>query len=115
MKNHLLSVLIILVGSLFVSNAARAIDGRNAVGMCIDSNDNGNVCAWSVNDKGEVDICTHSGCVYCPSATEECTPARERPRPMHGLAGTIVATQFGWFEVGKNPGIDKLIPDPKKP
>lgn len=108
----LLVATVLVIGGLFCGKAL-AIDGRNAVGMCIDG---GARCAWSVNDKGEVDICTASGCVYCPSATSECELARtNRPKPSKPTGGTIVSTKIGWYEVGKNPGIDKLIPAAKKP
>jgi hypothetical protein len=42
-------------GMLFVTAAtsALAIDGRTAVGVCIDSTASGARCEWSVNDKGE--------------------------------------------------------------
>ena len=108
----LLVATVLLIGGFF-SSTALAIDGRNAVGMCIDA---GPKCAWSVNDKGEVDICTASGCVYCPSATSECELARTtRPKPSKPAGGVIVSTRIGWYEVGKNPGIEKLIPAAKKP
>ena len=69
-----------------------AIDGRSAVGVCIDSSAGGARCAWSVNDKGEIDICNKSGCVYCKSATDECqAAAKGRPRPTRALpVGTKV-------------------------
>lgn len=103
---------VLLMGGFFCGTAV-AVDGRNAVGVCIDV---GPKCAWSVNDKGEVDVCTANGCWYCPSATSECVPARTtRPKPSNPVRGTIVSTKIGWYEVGKNPGIDKLIPPAKKP
>jgi hypothetical protein len=84
------------VAMLIVTTAtpALAIDGRTAVGVCIDSTASGARCAWSVNDKGEIDICNKSGCVYCPSATGDCTvAARGRPRPTRTLpVGTTVKT-----------------------
>jgi len=110
MKALMIAAVLSICG--FSCNTAWAIDGRNAVGMCIDA---GPKCAWSVNDKGEVDICTASGCVYCPSATSECELARTaRPKPTKPAGGVIVSTRIGWYEVGKNPGIDKLIPPTKK-
>ena len=103
-----------LLGGLFLIGPTQATDGRTAVGMCIDSTASGARCAWSVNDKGEIDICNKNGCVTCPSATDQCTVARSRPRPGDILPGTVISTSVGWFEVGKYPGIDKLIPPGKK-
>jgi hypothetical protein len=80
---------------------AFAINGRDAVNVCIDSTASGARCEWSVNKKGEVDICNKSGCVTCPSATGECTTAsKTRPRPTTTLpAGTTVMTEVGTFKV----------------
>jgi hypothetical protein len=80
---------------------AFAIDGRTAVGMCIDSTADGTRCAWNVNDKGQINICNKSGCVYCESATSECVvAAKTHPRPTKGLpAGTTVETPLGQFKV----------------
>lgn len=111
MKSLLIATVLLMGG--FYCGTAVAVDGRNAVGVCIDA---GPKCAWSVNDKGEVDVCTANGCWYCPSATSECVPARTtRPKPSNPVRGTIVSTKIGWYEVGKNPGIDKLLPPAKKP
>lgn len=84
-----------------LSTPSSATDGRTAVGMCIDSTASGNRCAWSVNDKGEIDICNKNGCVYCPSAEGQCTvAAKTRPRPTRGLpVGTKISTSVGTFEV----------------
>jgi hypothetical protein len=81
--------------------SASATDGRTAVGMCIDSTASGARCAWSVNDKGEIDICNKNGCVTCPSATSQCTVAsRGRPRPSQTLpVGAVVMTSVGMFSV----------------
>ena len=81
--------------------SASATDGRTAVGMCIDSTASGARCAWSVNDKGEIDICNKNGCVTCPSATSQCTVAsRTRPRPGLSLPpGAVVMTSVGMFNV----------------
>jgi hypothetical protein len=54
-----------------LSTQALAIDGRTAVGVCIDSTASGARCVWNVNEKGEVDICNKSGCITCPSATDQ--------------------------------------------
>ena len=53
----------IMAATVIASSPALAIDGRTAVGVCIDST--ATRCAWSVNDKGEIDICNQSGCVFC--------------------------------------------------
>lgn len=94
-----LRLLIVAMSGMLVSIAAPsawAIDGRTAVGICIDSTAGGARCAWSVNDKGEIDICNRSGCVYCPSATSECSVARGRPRPARTLpAGATVKATLG--------------------
>jgi len=84
-----------------LSTPSSATDGRTAVGMCIDSTASGARCAWSVNDKGEIDICNKNGCIYCPSAEGQCTVAsRTRPRPTRGLpVGTKITTAIGTFEV----------------
>jgi hypothetical protein len=92
----------ILVAFVCVMSApSSATDGRTAVGMCIDSTASGARCAWSVNDKGEIDICNKNGCVYCPSAEGQCSVAsRSRPRPTRGLpVGTKISTSVGTFEV----------------
>jgi hypothetical protein len=94
-----------MVAAIFLtlSTPTFAIDGRTAVGMCIDSTAGGARCAWSVNKKGEIDICNKSGCVYCPSATSQCTVARRRPRPTRGLpVGAKVSTAVGTFEVTRH-------------
>jgi hypothetical protein len=88
---------------LALPTPAMAIDGRTAVGQCIDSTATGARCAWSVNGKGEIDICNKSGCVYCPSATGQCAvAARSRPHPtMPFPVGTKVVTAVGTFEIGR--------------
>lgn len=100
-------VVTILAAMLIASPAtpALAIDGRTAVGVCIDSTASGARCEWSVNDKGEIDICNKSGCVYCPSATGDCTAAaRGRPHPTRTLpVGAIVRTPILNVEVTKKP------------
>ena len=116
MRSLVLGGALVMFAAMFPSGSVRATDGRTAVGMCIDSTASGARCEWSVNDKGEIDICNKNGCVYCPSATDQCSVvSRTRPRPSHALPGAIVSTRIGWFEVGKHPGIEKLIPaSPKK-
>ena len=52
-----------------LASPAQVTDGRTAIGICIDSTASGARCEWSVNDKGEIDICNKNGCVYCSSAT----------------------------------------------
>ena len=95
---------------LFFANPAWATDGRTAVGMCIDSTASGARCAWSVNDKGEIDICNKNGCVYCPSATKECTAAIKRPRPSRSLPeGVEVSTKLGNFKTTGTNRVDELI------
>ncbi len=59
-------------------------------------------CAWSVNDKGEIDICSKNGCVTYPSGdVTQCTVAsRGQPRPVTTLpVGAIVMTSVGMFSV----------------
>jgi len=92
---------VVAVVVLSLSTPSSATDGRTAVGMCIDSTASGARCAWSVNDKGEIDICNKNGCVYCPSADGQCTvAAKTRPRPTRGLpVGTKINTSVGTFEV----------------
>src|SRR4051812_10244545 len=87
------------------ATSALAIDGRSAVGVCVDSNASGARCAWSVNDKGEIDICNKSGCVYCASATSECTAAaRGRTRPTRTLpVGATVKTPLLDVEITQKP------------
>ncbi len=91
----------ICIIALAATKPAFAIDGRTAVGMCIDSTADGSRCAWSVNDKGEIDICNKSGCVYCASADSECVVAAKRqPHPITTLpAGSTVVTELGTFKV----------------
>jgi hypothetical protein len=93
--------MIVAAIALASSTPAFAINGRDAVGVCIDSTAGGARCAWSVNDKGEIDICNKSGCVTCPSADGECVvAAKTRPRPSRGLpVGTTVTTELGSFKV----------------
>lgn len=92
---------------LFVTSAtpALAVDGRAAVAACIDSTASGARCEWSVNDKGEIDICNKSGCVYCPSAKGDCTAAAKgRPHPNRSLpVGTIVRTPVLNVEISDKP------------
>lgn len=89
-----------LIALALLSSPASAIDGRTAVGICIDSTASGAHCAWSVNDKGEIDICNKNDCVYCPSATEQCTVAKNRPRPSRALpVGATVKTPMGLIDV----------------
>ena len=84
---------------------ALATDGRTAVGMCIDSTASGARCSWSVNDKGEIDICNKNGCVYCASATAQCVVAsRSRPRPRYSIpAGAELSTSIGSFRISPRP------------
>jgi hypothetical protein len=97
----MLKFVLAAVVAVFGFSPASATDGRTAVGMCIDSTASGARCEWSVNDKGEIDICNKNGCVYCPSATSQCTVAsRVRPRPRLTLPpGAVVVTEFGSFRV----------------
>jgi hypothetical protein len=79
---------------------ASAMDGRTAVEICINATASGENCVWAVNDKGEVDICSKSGCVYCPSATGECKEAAARDRPTRTLPlGARVSTPVGTIKV----------------
>jgi len=98
---------------IFIAEPANAIDGRTAVGMCIDSTASGARCSWSVNGQGEIDICNKNGCVHCPSATSECTMARTGPRPTGAFpAGTEIKTAVGNFKISaksSSKGIDGLI------
>jgi len=92
------------VFTIFVCSVpSYATTGREAVGMCIDSTASGARCGWSVNGKGEIDICNKSGCVYCPSAEGDCSVASRtnpRPHPKGVLpVGTKVETAVGTFEV----------------
>jgi hypothetical protein len=99
MRKFILAIVAAMAVAPFGS--ASATDGRTAVGMCIDSTASGARCAWSVNDKGEIDICNKNGCVTCPSATSQCTVAsRGRPRPGLTLpVGAVVMTSVGMFSV----------------
>jgi hypothetical protein len=87
-----------MVAVLTLSTPAFAVNGRTAVGNCIDSQVR---CAWSVSKDGSIDICTSGGCVTCPSATSECVPARKgRTRPITALPlGTQVITELGSFTI----------------
>jgi hypothetical protein len=96
------SIMIVGAITLVLSSKAFATDGRTAVGLCIDSTASGARCSWSVNDKGEINICNQNGCVYCPSATGQCVTARIRHRPIRTLpVGTKVNTPIGSFTVRK--------------
>ena len=90
-----------IVAVLTLSTSASAETGREAVGRCIDTNGPGSRCAWSVNAKGEHDICDRNGCKYCASATSECVAASEgRPKPSTMLpVGTTVVTELGAFTI----------------
>ena len=90
--------------AIMLSSPASAVDGRTAVGQCIDETATGARCGWSVNDKGEIDICDKSGCQYCASATSQCVSANiVHHRPPRGMpAGTLVMKPVGMFTVGMN-------------
>jgi hypothetical protein len=95
---------VLVVSTIFVfSIPSFATKGRDAVGMCIDSTASGARCVWSVNDKGEIDICNKYGCITCPSADSDCkivSSSRPRPHPKGVLpVGTKVETSLGSFEV----------------
>jgi len=102
MQKLFLAAAVVLFG---FTSSAFAVDGRTAVGMCIDSTASGARCGWSVNDKGEIDICNKNGCVTCPSATSQCTVAsRTRPRPGLSLPdGSTVLTPVGIYRVTPRP------------
>jgi hypothetical protein len=103
LRRTLAPVFLALAGVLFALAPASAIDGKTAVAICIDSTASGAQCLWSVNDKGEIDICNKSGCVYCPSESGECTAAKQRARPTRTLpVGTMVKTPFGSIETTKD-------------
>jgi len=101
---------------LVLSAPTFATDGRTAVGMCIDSTAAGSRCEWSVNDSGEIDICNKNGCIYCASATSDCTVAdASRPRPTTGLpAGSEVITAIGKFKVKPHAHPGPLLETPPK-
>jgi hypothetical protein len=80
MKFNALLVISLTVATLGCSLPSWAIDGRTAVGQCIDMTATGARCGWSVSQDGSIDICTKSGCITCPSATDECTLANKAPR-----------------------------------
>lgn len=85
---------------LICTSKSFATTGREAVGMCIDSTAGGARCAWSVNGKGEVDVCNKSGCVTCPSAEGTCTVAKTLHHPTRGIpVGATVTTELGTFKI----------------
>lgn len=94
-----------------LASPASAIDGRTAVGVCIDKTASGARCAWSVNDKGEIDICDSSGCYYCADAKAECTAAAKgRPKPKRALpVDTTFSTPLGKGRVAKTPFSGPLL------
>lgn len=63
-----------------LSTASFAVNGREAVGACIDSTATGARCGWAVSSDGSIDVCNKSGCVTCPSATSECVSAKRNPK-----------------------------------
>jgi hypothetical protein len=109
-----LTIGIFAVIAFSFANPSFATKGREAVGMCIDSTAGGARCEWSVNDKGEIDICNKNGCVFCPSAEGECSVAKTRPRPKTSLpAGVTVTTALGEFKVTPRPHTGSLLKPPK--
>jgi hypothetical protein len=71
--------------------SAWAVNGRTAVGNCIDSTASGARCGWAVSKDGSIDVCNKSGCVTCASAEAECTPAaRKTPKHLTYGAGNAV-------------------------
>lgn len=91
---------LILAAILMFPQTTFATKGREAVGMCIDSTASGARCAWSVNDKGEIDICNKNGCVHCPGADKDCKVTRTRPKPTRSIpVGATVTTAVGTFTV----------------
>lgn len=73
-----MTLLVVTVGAF--STSAMAVTGREAVYNCIDSTATGARCGWAVSKDGSVDVCDKTGCVTCPSATSECTPAKKNPK-----------------------------------
>lgn len=91
---------IIAVIALTSTTPAFAINGRDAVGVCIDSTASGARCVWNVDNNGAIDICNKGGCVHCDSAESECTVAAKIHRPTRTLpVGTTVTTELGSFKV----------------
>lgn len=83
--------LVLAVLGATLSTPAFAVDGRTAVGTCIDNSETLR-CGWAVSKDGSIDVCNKNGCVTCPSATDECKPAavthpRGRLTYGPGLAG----------------------------
>ena len=95
---------------------AHAIDGRGAVGLCIDSTASGARCGWNVNGAGEINICNKSGCVYCASAEAQCVVAKSASVPLGGSKrlppGTKVSTSLGTFYTTKNPYTGPILSAP---
>src|SRR5687767_6504951 len=84
-----------------ITSTVLAIDGRTAVGLCIDSTASGARCSWSVSKDGSIDICNKHGCVTCPYRTSAGKVARKgRGRPTTALPpGTEVNTALGSFKI----------------
>lgn len=102
LSNSAFALAIVFAIALFSPRQAHAINGRDAVGVCIDSTASGARCGWNVNSKGEIDICNKSGCVYCASATANCVIAAKAPMggPPRGFpVGTTITTAIGTFKV----------------
>ena len=56
------------IGAAFTA-PAMALDGRHAVGLCIDNPK----CSYTVDKAGGIDIMVNGHWVSCPGATKECT------------------------------------------
>jgi hypothetical protein len=95
---------------------AHAIDGRGAVGACIDSTASGARCGWNMNGAGEINICNKNGCVYCQSADAQCVIAKSGSTPIGAgkrlPPGTKVQTSLGTYYTTKNPYTGPILKAP---
>jgi hypothetical protein len=86
--NRILAATIAISISAIAATPAFAINGRQAVGMCIDQTG----CTFGVGKDGKnIDILTADGTyIHCPDAKSECTIPRKgkKGRAVSGAAST---------------------------
>ena len=91
--SRILAAAIAITVSVIAASPAFAINGRQAVGLCIDQEG----CTFGVGKNGKnIDILTADGTyIHCPDAKSQCTIPRKanKPRAAAGAASTTGVVQ----------------------